>query len=57
MREAARLQTFEDDFVFEGNLNSMARQIGNAVPVRFAEVFGEHFNMHFKNSPYFTEAE
>ncbi len=53
VREAARLQTFDDDFVFEGNLNSMARQIGNAVPVRLAEVFAQHFGNHYEASPYF----
>ena len=53
VREAARLQTFEDSFEFVGSLNSMARQIGNAVPVRLAEVFGLHFNSHFSDSIYF----
>ena len=43
VREAACLQTFPLDFVFHGSLNSMARQIGNAVPVRLAECFGENF--------------
>jgi DNA (cytosine-5)-methyltransferase 1 len=32
MREAARLQSFTDDFVFEGSRNQIAGQIGNAVP-------------------------
>ena len=41
-REAARLQTFLDEFEFDGSLTSMARQIGNAVPVKFAEAFGKH---------------
>ncbi len=35
-RECARIQTFPDDFIFYGSLNSMYRQIGNAVPVKFA---------------------
>jgi len=49
VREAARLQTFEDDFEFFGSLNSMARQIGNAVPVQLANVIGKHFNTHYEN--------
>jgi len=37
IREAARLQTFPDDFVFIGSNAQVAKQIGNAVPPAFAE--------------------
>lgn len=36
-REMARLQTFPDDFVFEGSHKKAFWQIGNAVPVLFAK--------------------
>jgi DNA (cytosine-5)-methyltransferase 1 len=34
LREAARLQTFRDDYQFAGNASQIATQIGNAVPVQ-----------------------
>jgi DNA (cytosine-5)-methyltransferase 1 len=37
LREAARLQTFDDSYRFEGNASEIAIQIGNAVPVRLIE--------------------
>jgi len=40
-REAARIQTFPDDFVFYGPQNSWYKQIGNAVPVKLAQAIGE----------------
>ena len=40
LREAAKLQTFGDDYIFEGNLQEIGRQIGNAVPVHLASVLG-----------------
>lgn len=46
VREAACLQTFPMDFRFSGGLNSRARQIGNAVPVRLTTVFGHHVGRH-----------
>jgi DNA (cytosine-5)-methyltransferase 1 len=48
IREAARLQGFDDDFEFIGNLNSMAKQIGNAVPVDLACAMGTHFMKHIE---------
>ncbi|WP_310409950.1 DNA (cytosine-5-)-methyltransferase [Chamaesiphon sp. OTE_8_metabat_110] len=39
--EAKRLQTFSDDFVVKGVWGEAMRQIGNAVPVRLAEIMGQ----------------
>lgn len=46
VREAARLQTFPDEFQFFGSLSSQAKQIGNAVPVVLARHFGLHLLQH-----------
>lgn len=37
IREAARIQTFPDDYVFCGNKGTIYTQIGNAVPCKLAE--------------------
>ena len=41
VREYARIQTFPDDWVFEGSMTSQYKQIGNAVPVNLAEEIGK----------------
>lgn len=38
--EAKRIQTFPDDFIIEGAWGEAMRQIGNAVPVKLAEIIG-----------------
>ncbi len=40
-RECAIIQTFPDDYVFQGSLNRMYTQIGNAVPVKLAKQIAE----------------
>jgi len=41
IRESATIQTFPEDFEFVGQMNSCYRQIGNAVPVKFAKLLGQ----------------
>lgn len=47
-REAARLQSFDDDYIFYGNNSEIALQIGNAVPVDLAKASGLYFNKAFQ---------
>jgi DNA (cytosine-5)-methyltransferase 1 len=42
IREAARLQTFPDSFVFCGTKDSQYQQVGNAVPPMLAKALAEH---------------
>lgn len=40
VREYARIQTFPDDWIFEGSQTAQYKQIGNAVPVNLAYAIG-----------------
>jgi DNA (cytosine-5)-methyltransferase 1 len=51
-RERARLQTFPDDFVFEGSKESVRKQVGMAVPARGAQVIFEAVLKSFAGESY-----
>jgi DNA (cytosine-5)-methyltransferase 1 len=51
VREYARIQTFPDDWIFEGSLAQQYKQIGNAVPVNLGKEVGYSI-VKFLNSYY-----
>ena len=50
VREAARLHSFPDGFVFCGTMNPAFRQIGNAVPPLFAKAIATHMMKTLKQT-------
>ena len=51
-RERARLQTFPDDYVFEGSKESVRKQIGMAVPCKGAKIIFEAILKTFAGTEY-----
>ena len=51
-RERARLQTFPDNYIFEGSKESVRKQIGMAVPPRGAQVIFEAILKTFADEDY-----
>lgn len=54
-REAARLQSFPDNFIFYGNKCNICKQIGNAVPPLLARAIGIQINNAYKEKNNITE--
>lgn len=48
-RERARLQTFDDKFVFEGSFGEIRRQIGNAVPPKGVDLIAKELKKLYTN--------
>ena len=53
-REKARIQTFPDDFVFQGTTEKVRKQIGMAVPTAGAKIIFDHILKTFAGIKYET---
>ena len=55
VREAARLQTFDDDFEFCGSRSEQYKMVGNAVPPLFAKKIAMHMSKFFIRYDFFNK--
>jgi len=49
VREAARIQSFSDDFIFYGNKTSIIKQVGNAVPPLMSKAIAIHIKEDYES--------
>ena len=49
VRESARLQTFPDEYLFQGSWTETMRQLGNAVPVKLASIIASDIYSHLES--------
>ena len=50
VREAARLQGFDDDFIFTGSMTDQYKMIGNAVPPDFSRILAKALKDFIRNN-------
>jgi len=49
VREAARIQTYPDNFIFVGPRHEQCIQVGNSVPIALARAWAKHIKKIFEN--------
>ena len=57
IKEAVRIQTFPDDYIFSGNKGRIYTQIGNAVPCNLAEAVAKAVTAYLKKETETTRGE